>query len=180
LQVEDHGTGSRVNLYITSVVLDLFDEFKTAIANRIEGYDFHCNWYHLVAFILFVMEIRHKETDDEGRKLLSKGIDFYIEDKKNQESYINYFGVIEFQSGLTNYKPKTLSKNTHALIGAYSKAWNNNLKSDPDIIVSEVFGQNLATDDDNRHVTLAFKFLYNQFSIDGSNATIKLFNCRKK
>ncbi len=155
--MEDYRTDSRVNFYITQVVLDLFDEFKAAIANRIEGYDFHCNWYHLVAFILFVMEIRHKETDNEGRKLLSKGIDFYIEDQKNQESYINYFGVIEFKSGLTNYEPKTLSKNTHALIGAYSKAWNNNLKSDPDIIASEVFGQHLATDDDNRSVPIREK-----------------------
>ncbi len=177
--MEDHRSGSRVNFYITPVVLDLFDEFKAAIANRIEGLDFYYNWYHLVAFILFVMKIRHQETDEVGRELINKGIDFYIEDTSNEYSYINYFGLSEFMSGLENYSPKVLANNTHALIGMYIDAWNNNLKSNPDIAASMVFAKNIATDDDNRHITLGFRFLYNQFSMDGSNSTIKLFNCKK-
>jgi hypothetical protein len=61
----------------------------------------------------------------------------------------------------------------------YKNTWNQNIKSDPDIAVSMVFAENIATDDDKRHITLAFRFLYNQFSRDGDNSTIKMFNCRK-
>ena len=110
---------------------------------------------------------------------LNKGIEFYIEDKTNMESYINYFGSSQLQTGLENYSQDTLANNVQALIGMYIDAWNKNIDSDPDIAASIVFANKLATDDDRRHITLGFRFLYNQFSVDGSNGTIKMFNCKK-
>ena len=177
--MEDHQSGSRVNWYITQVVQDLFDEFKTSIANRIEGLDFYQKWYVLVAFILFVMKIRHQKTDAEGKELLNKGIDYYIKDTANEESYLNYFGNEYFRNGIYNPKPKNLINDMNVYMRWYKNTWNQNIKSDPDIAVSMVFAENIATDNDKRHITLAFRFLYNQFSRDGDNSTIKMFNCRK-
>ena len=126
--MEAYQSGSRVNWYITQVVQNLFDEFKNAIKNRIEGLDFYEHWYVLVAFILFVMKVRHQKTDTEGKELLNKGIDFYLKDTTNEDSYLNYFGNEYFREGVFNPKSNDLINDMDVYMRWYKNTWNENIK----------------------------------------------------
>ena len=74
--MERFGYGSKINHYLTEVICKLFFDFTAAIANRIEGSDYSYNWYHLVAFIIFVMVNRHGKCDKETIRVLVKGLHY--------------------------------------------------------------------------------------------------------
>jgi len=165
----------KANIYLTHVVIKLFNSFRGAFTNRIYGLDFHLNWFHIVAFILFVIRVIHRNLDNDKKKELFEGIDFYIEDSINIDSYLNYFGSEDLKQGVSNYSHEAISNDTHVLIQRYIDSWNNTKEGRLDIAVSIAFINNFKTDDDNRHMTLAFDFIYKQFSKFDNDGGIELF-----
>ena len=162
-----HQKGSKVNKYLTTMAPILFDDLKGAISQRIEGYDFYEKWYVLVPFSLFALRMAHfYNTDDEIHDSVNLGIDYYLDDDSNKLSYINYFGNKDFFSNLIKPPKKNLINDVNVYMSWYINEWNkaqNGGDDRPDIVVSMVFGENIATDSDRRHVTLAFDYLYKRF-----------------
>ena len=186
---------SRATEYLTNLIYFEFDNLKFHLYNYLEGEDYYYQWYALVSFILFVTHIEHRETDKEGQKILNLAISDYISNPKNPRSYLNYFNDekdanelgldTNLKNFVHNYKTKELSEAVQNLYDTFLKVWNQSdskkhAMGDVSYGLGVCMRQFTRSENDNltNFNSSVFKFLSNRFTIDGTNNTYKLFNCR--
>ena len=153
--------------YLNSTVPIVFDDFKNAMANRIEGLDYQQNWYHLVAFILFVMRLKHSHIDAKTSELIEEAVEHYVSNQSAPFSYLNYFGAPEFKGFVQNYEPDFMITNINALMHNYILAWNESIGNNAPVAASICFAKYLSTDGDTRHLTLVFDYIYDRLGAPG-------------
>lgn len=155
--------------YLTGTVDRLFDDTLEILGGRIKVPVFRQNWYQLVPFILFVIQLNHVRAQQD----LQSEIQAYISDATNPDSYLNRFNNPEYQT-LREYDAAWLSQ---AVADEYHRYWElltqgNEKGNDSSFVINEHLGQRLAAgspDPVNLHD--AFSFLDRKFT----RGTIKLF-----
>lgn len=148
--------------YLTGTVDRLFDDMLEILGGRIKVSVFRQNWYQLVSFILFVIRLEHSRAHQE----IDSGIQSYIFDQTNPDSYLNRFNNPEYAS-LRQYDFPWIADTVAATYQKYWDLFNRSSEEghDPAFGINEYLGQMLAaesTDLVNLHD--AFSFLDGKFT----------------
>ncbi len=169
---DEHGQKKEVSegaFYLTGTVDRLFDDMLEILGGRIKVSVFRENWYQLVPFILFVIQLAHSRAQQD----IQAEIRSYVADQNNPDSYLNRFNNPEYKS-LREHDPAWLAETVAA---AYQKYWDlfnqsSNEARDPSFLINEYLGQMLAGDtSDQVNLHDAFNFLDIKFV----HGAVKLF-----
>ena len=141
---------SRSTQYLTDLLYFEYDHLKDFIKNHLDGEDYYHQWYAIVSFILFVVNIVHRSTDYSGRRIIENAILDYIRNEKNPRSFLNFFNdeVEAKEVGMNrslkdyvhNYDSQLLSLSVEEMYYHFLHTWDNSEKKYQPENVSYAFG----------------------------------------
>lgn len=180
----------RAKYYVSSSIIFVFNLLNDYL-DRKTNKSINLSSKHncLVSFGLFVIRCLHYQTDIKAYGYLKEAIDDYLQGNtvlignngmltyKNEVSYLTNFGETPFVNDKEEID--TLIDETKRGYNIFVKIWNENYNNKPYNHVEDYLGAILNLSSYVDSIRGCFFVVSEQYSLEGNNDTVKLYNCRR-